>query len=188
MQLTGINGKRFRKRSNGTGMLKGNGRASGINELIRFEEVSKFYRTTAGDFTALEDVDLCIKRAEFVSIVGKSGSGKTTLINLLTGIDQPTDGRIFVDGTAVHQLKEGQRAVWRGRTMGVVFQFFQLLPTLTVLENVRIPMDFSGLYSNGARDERAYYLLSLVGLVDYAHDLPAQLSGGNSRRWLSHVH
>ena len=151
------------------------------NPLIAFERVSKYYKTSAGDFTALQNVDLAIQRGEFVSIVGKSGSGKTTLINLLTGIDQPSNGKIFVDGTPVHHLKEGQRAVWRGRTMGIVFQFFQLLPTLTVLENVRIPMDFSGLYGNGARDERAHYLLSLVGLQEHAHDLPAQLSGGQQQ-------
>jgi putative ABC transport system ATP-binding protein len=149
--------------------------------LIEFEKVSKIYLTSAGDFTALRDVDLKISPGEFVSIVGKSGSGKTTLINVLTGIDQPSDGEIYVDGTAVHELKVGQRAVWRGKTMGIVFQFFQLLPTLTLLENVRIPMDFSGLYQNGERDERAMHLLSLVGLESHAHDLPAQLSGGQQQ-------
>lgn len=174
-------------RANGSGGLNGNGKRNGTakaiknGSLITFEHVSKLYRTSAGEFTALKSVDLKIERGEFVSIVGKSGSGKTTLINLLTGIDQPTDGQIYVDGTAVHHLKEGQRAVWRGRTMGIVFQFFQLLPTLTVLENVRIPMDFSGLFDQGARDERAHYLLSLVGLQDHAHDLPAQLSGGQQQ-------
>jgi putative ABC transport system ATP-binding protein len=169
------------KRLNGNGKRNGNGKFRQNGPLIAFEQVSKLYRTSAGEFIALQDVDLTIDRGEFVSIVGKSGSGKTTLINILTGIDQPTSGQIYVNGTAVHDLKEGQRAVWRGRTMGIVFQFFQLLPTLTVLENVRIPMDFSGLYENGARDERAHYLLSLVGLEAYAQDLPAQLSGGQQQ-------
>jgi putative ABC transport system ATP-binding protein len=169
------------KRLNGNGKRNGNGKFRQNGPLIAFEQVSKLYRTSAGEFIALQDVDLTIDRGEFVSIVGKSGSGKTTLINILTGIDQPTSGQIYVNGTAVHDLKEGQRAVWRGRTMGIVFQFFQLLPTLTVLENVRIPMDFSGLYENGARDKRAHYLLSLVGLEAYAQDLPAQLSGGQQQ-------
>ena len=164
-----------RSSGNGNGKVRQNG------SLIEFEKVSKIYFTSAGDFTALRDVDLKISRGEFVSIVGKSGSGKTTLINVLTGIDQPSDGEIYVDGTAVHELKVGQRAVWRGKTMGIVFQFFQLLPTLTLLENVRIPMDFSGLYQNGERDERARHLLSLVGLELHAHDLPAQLSGGQQQ-------
>jgi putative ABC transport system ATP-binding protein len=177
-QRTNGNGSR---RVSGNGKLKGSGRAPHNGSLILFDQVSKHYKTSAGEFTALEDVDLTIDRGEFVSIVGKSGSGKTTLINILTGIDQPTDGQIFVDGTAVHNLKEGQRAIWRGRTMGIVFQFFQLLPTLSVLQNVRIPMDFSGLYDNGARDERAHYLLNLVGLQAHAHDLPAQLSGGQQQ-------
>jgi len=164
-----------RSNRNGNGVVRQNG------SLIEFEKVSKIYLTSAGDFTALRDVDLKISPGEFVSIVGKSGSGKTTLINVLTGIDQPSDGEIFVDGTAVHELKVGQRAVWRGKTMGIVFQFFQLLPTLTLLENVRIPMDFSGLYQNRERDERAMHLLSLVGLESHAHDLPAQLSGGQQQ-------
>jgi putative ABC transport system ATP-binding protein len=173
----------FLKRANANGKKhphgNGNGRKNG--SLIHFERVSKLYRTSAGEFTALRDVDLKISEGEFVSIVGKSGSGKTTLINMLTGIDQPSGGQIFVNGTAVHDLEEGQRAVWRGRTLGIVFQFFQLLPTLTVLENVRIPMDFSNLYAGGERDERAHYLLSLVGLESHADELPAQLSGGQQQ-------
>jgi putative ABC transport system ATP-binding protein len=181
MLFTRTNGNGKHTRVNGNGKPNGPSESIQMDSLIAFERVSKLYNTSAGTFTALEDVDLTINSGEFVSIVGKSGSGKTTLINLLTGIDQPSDGRIFVDGTAVHYLKEGQRAVWRGRTMGIVFQFFQLLPTLTVLENVRIPMDFSGLFENGAREERAHYLLSLVGLGEHAHDLPAQLSGGQQQ-------
>ena len=165
---------------NGSGAGKANGKVRN-GSLIHFEDVSKHYSTSAGEFTALENVDFHIDKGEFVSIVGKSGSGKTTLINVLTGIDQPSGGQIYVNGTAVHDLGEGQRAVWRGRTMGIVFQFFQLLPTLTVHENVRIPMDFSGLYGKREREERASYLLSLVGLEENSSELPAQLSGGQQQ-------
>lgn len=181
MQLRRSNGNGRKASLKVSGRNNDNGIVAQNGSLITFEQVSKRYNTSAGDFTALQNVNLSIDRGEFVSIVGKSGSGKTTLINVLTGIDQPSEGKIIVDGTPVHHLKEGQRAVWRGRTMGIVFQFFQLLPTLSVLENVRIPMDFSGLYENGARDERAHYLLSLVGLHAQAHDLPAQLSGGQQQ-------
>jgi putative ABC transport system ATP-binding protein len=168
-------------KANGKINSKVNGKARSNGSLIELNSVSKTYSTAAGEFVALQDVDLRIDKGEFISIVGKSGSGKTTLINVLTGIDQPSGGSIFVDGTAVHDLKVGQRAEWRGRTMGVVFQFFQLLPTLNLLENVRIPMDFGGMYEPGERDERALHLLSLVGLEDHAHDLPAQLSGGQQQ-------
>ena len=111
--------------------------------LIEFRNVSKIYQSSAGRFQALKDVDLSIGRGEFVAIQGKSGSGKTTLINVLTGIDRPTGGEVMVAGTPVHRLNEGQLATWRGATLGIVFQFFQLLPALTVLENVRLPMERS---------------------------------------------
>lgn len=157
-----------------------NGRANGT--LIRFHDVSKIYETSAGSFTALKNVDLSIVRGQLVSIVGRSGSGKTTLINVLTGIDRPSKGEIFVDGTPVHALDEGERSVWRGKNVGVVFQFFQLLPTLTVLENVRLPMDFSDVLSPRSRDERAMDLLAQVGLQDKAGMLPANLAGGQQQR------
>jgi putative ABC transport system ATP-binding protein len=117
-----------------------------------------------------------------VSIVGKSGSGKTTLINMLTGIDKPTHGEISVDGTSVQSLDEGERAIWRGKNIGIVFQFFQLLPTLTLLENVRLPMDFGGLLDQAKRDQRAFELLELVGLAEHMNALPARLSGGQQQR------
>lgn len=115
-------------------------------------------------------------------MVGKSGSGKTTLINMFTGIDRPTSGEIIVNGTLVHKLNEGQMAVWRGRNLGVIFQFFQLLPTLTIIENVILPMDFCGMYSARERTERAMHFLEQVELADQAHKLPAALSGGQQQR------
>ncbi|MBN1310625.1 MAG: ATP-binding cassette domain-containing protein [Anaerolineae bacterium] len=150
--------------------------------LIDLRGVSKAYKTDAGEFTALDGVTLQIDQGEFVSIVGKSGSGKTTLINMLTGIDRPTGGEIHVAGTAVHHLNESDTATWRGKNLGVVFQFFQLLPTLTVLENVTLPMGLCNLYTRRERIERARHLLELVGIADEADKLPSRLSGGQQQR------
>lgn len=150
--------------------------------LIKLRNVVKTYETPAGKFEALKGVDLNIGSGEFVSIIGKSGSGKTTLINMLTGIDHPTHGEIHIGGTAVHTLNESQIATWRGMHMGVVFQFFQLLPTLTVLENVRLPMDFCNIYTPQQRNERALYLMELVGIAEHAHKLPNHLAGGQQQR------
>jgi putative ABC transport system ATP-binding protein len=149
--------------------------------MIHLDQVVKTYQSTAGAFTALKGIDLVIERGEFVAIIGKSGSGKTTLINMLTGIDRPSDGEVYVADTPVHKLNEGQLAAWRGANMGIVFQFFQLLPTLTVLENVRLPMDFCGMYTPSERSERAMYLLGLVGIQEHAHKLPNRLSGGQQQ-------
>jgi putative ABC transport system ATP-binding protein len=149
--------------------------------LIELKHVSKTYHTVAGDFSALKDIDLTIENGEFVAIVGKSGSGKTTLINVLTGIDRPSSGEVHIAGTPVHQLNEGQLAVWRGANLGIVFQFFQLLPTLTVLENVRLPMDFCNQYTPSERNDRALSLLRLVGIEEFAHQVPSQLSGGQQQ-------
>ncbi|MCX8062794.1 MAG: ABC transporter ATP-binding protein [Anaerolineales bacterium] len=149
---------------------------------MQLRGVSKIYQTDAGRFVALDDVHLQIDRGEFVSIIGKSGSGKTTLINLITGIDQPTKGEICIDRTPVHLLKESEKAVWRGMTIGVVFQFFQLLPTLTVIENVMLPMSLCNLYPGSERLERAYQLLKLVQLEHKADQLPSFLSGGEQQR------
>jgi putative ABC transport system ATP-binding protein len=149
--------------------------------MIELNQVVKTYHSTAGAFTALQGIDLRIGRGEFVAIVGKSGSGKTTLINMLTGIDRPTSGEVFVAGAPVHQLNEGQLAAWRGRNMGIVFQFFQLLPTLTVLENVRLPMDFGNMYTAVQRNQRAMQLLEVVGIQQHAHKLPRRLSGGQQQ-------
>lgn len=150
--------------------------------LIQLKGVSKIYQTDAGRFVALDEVNLQIDQGEFVSIVGKSGSGKTTLINLITGIDQPTKGEICINQTPVHLLKESEKAVWRGMTIGVVFQFFQLLPTLTVIENVMLPMSLCNVYPGNERLERAYQLLRLVHLEHQADQLPSFLSGGEQQR------
>lgn len=144
--------------------------------------VRKTYVTGAGEFSALRGVDLKVAAGEFVAVVGKSGSGKSTLINMITGIDRPTAGEVWVAGTPVHTLTENQIAVWRGRTVGVVFQFFQLLPTLTALENVMLPMDFGDIHPPAGRQRLAYELLDLVGVSDQADKLPANLSGGQQQR------
>lgn len=149
--------------------------------LIRLENVTKTFKTGAGEFTALKDINLCFNEGEFVSIMGKSGSGKSTLVNMITGIDHPTQGRVRVGDVDVHQMREGQLAVWRGRTLGIVFQFFQLLPMLTVLENTILPMDFCEMYPRSERPERAMALLKKVGLQSEADKLPAALSGGQQQ-------
>jgi putative ABC transport system ATP-binding protein len=162
---------------------KSNGHSeNGNGRLIDLRQVVKTYESAAGTFTALNGVDLQVKPGEFVTIVGKSGSGKSTLINVITGIDRPTSGQVMVSGAAVHTLREGQMAVWRGRTIGLVFQFFQLLPALTAIENVMLPMDFCHTYSQRESFERALYLLNLVDMADHAHKLPSALSGGQQQR------
>jgi ABC-type lipoprotein export system ATPase subunit len=151
-------------------------------QLIELRRVDKTYVSPAGSFTALKSVDLRVQAGEFVSIIGKSGSGKSTLLNLITGIDRPTAGEVLVGGVPVHALSEGQIAQWRGRNVGVIFQFFQLLPTLTLAENVMLPMDFCGLYAAGERRQRALALLDLVGMADQADKIPSSVSGGQQQR------
>jgi len=150
--------------------------------LIDLKNLNKVYKTDAGDFPALKGINLEIHAGEFVSVIGKSGSGKTTLINMLTGIDRPTDGEIVMGGLSIGDLGEGEMARWRGLNMGVVFQFFQLLPTLTVLQNVMLPMDFCNMYSPNERRERALHLLDLVGIAEHAYKTPSRLSGGQQQR------
>ncbi len=150
--------------------------------LIDLRRIEKAYETEAGPFLALRGIDLTVRPGEFVAVVGKSGSGKSTLINMVTGIDRPTAGEVIVKNTPIHTLSEGSMAVWRGRHMGIVFQFFQLLPTLTVIENIMLPMDFCNMYEPGEREERAMHLLSLVEMEDQAHKLPSAVSGGPQQR------
>jgi putative ABC transport system ATP-binding protein len=150
--------------------------------LIRLADVVKVYETGEVPFTALRGINLDVGRGEFVGLIGKSGSGKTTLINMITGIDRPTSGTVVIDGTPVHKLNENQLAVWRGKTIGVVFQFFQLLPTLTVVENVMLPMDFCNMFTPAERPQRALHLLDQVEMADQAHKLPSALSGGQQQR------
>ncbi|MCP4424300.1 MAG: ATP-binding cassette domain-containing protein [Chloroflexi bacterium] len=150
--------------------------------LIDLKDVVKAYETPVGDFIALKDVDLQVDRGEFVAVIGKSGSGKTTLINMITGIDRPTAGTVYVSDTAVHTLKEGPMAEWRGRNVGVIFQFFQLLPMLSCIENVMLPMDFCNMYTSRERQERALHLLDQVDLIEHAYKLPSEVSGGQQQR------
>jgi putative ABC transport system ATP-binding protein len=150
--------------------------------LIRLRGVSKDYEAAAGRFSALKDVTLDIRQGECVAVVGKSGSGKTTLINLLTGIDSPSSGEVDIGGAGIHRLSQEQLAAWRGRTVGLVFQFFQLLPTLTVVENVMLPMEFCRTFPNAQRRRRALDLLERLGIAEQARKLPADLSGGQQQR------
>jgi len=150
--------------------------------LIELRHVVKTYESGAGKFTALRDINIQVDAGEFVAVVGKSGSGKTTLTNMITGIDRPTSGEIVVGDTLVHRLNEGQIAAWRGRHIGLVFQFYQLLPTLTVVENVMLPMDFCHTYSMHEGFKRAMHLLDQVDLAGHAHKLPSAISGGEQQR------
>ena len=153
-----------------------------LERIIDLRQVVKTYETPSGPFTALQDINLRVRAGEFVAVVGKSGSGKTTLLNILAGIDRPTSGAISVDGTQLDSLSESQLAEWRGRTIGLVFQFFQLLPTLTVAENVMLPMDFAEIIPAAQRPSRALELLARVDIRDQADKLPVTLSGGQQQR------
>ena len=152
------------------------------NHLIELRHVTKAYDAAAGKFLALKEVDMQVDAGEFVAVVGKSGSGKSTLINMITGIDNPTSGEVFVASTAVHELDQEQLAVWRGKNVGIVFQFFQLLPTLTVAENIVLPMDFCNTFPTHERRDRAISLLEKVGIAEQADKLPSDLSGGQQQR------
>jgi putative ABC transport system ATP-binding protein len=155
---------------------------SGQQQLIELRQVRKVYHNAAGGYTALKGIDLTISRGEFVGIIGKSGSGKSTLMNMITGIDRPTSGEVLVGDTAVHTLSENQIARWRGRNLGIVFQFFQLLPSLSVIDNVMLPMDFCATYPLRERRKQALRLLDLVDMAEHANKLPSALSGGQQQR------
>lgn len=153
-----------------------------VHSLIHLDTVVKTYETGEIPFTALRGVNLDVDRGEFVGLIGKSGSGKTTLINMITGIDRPTSGRVVIGGAPVHELNENKLAIWRGKTIGVVFQFFQLLPTLTVAENVMLPMDFCNVHAVDDRPHIAMQLLEQIDMADQANKLPSALSGGQQQR------
>lgn len=157
--------------------------SEGVNgALIDLRQVNKVYPSGAGVVSVLRDVSLRVDTGELVAVMGPSGSGKSTLLNMITGIDRPTRGEVYVAGRAVHTLNEDELARWRGKHVGVVFQFFQLLPTLTVLENVLLPMDFCYVHRERDRQARAMLLLEQVGIAAHAHKLPALLSGGEQQR------
>lgn len=151
--------------------------------LIVLKNVKKAYRTPAGDFYALKGIDLEIGAGEFVALLGRSGAGKSTLINMLTGIDRPTDGEIWIAGQALHRMSEAKLTRWRGREVGVVFQSFQLMPMLTCAQNVMLPMDFADLYGSPRQQyARALELLAAVEIVEHADKLPSAVSGGQRQR------
>jgi putative ABC transport system ATP-binding protein len=153
-----------------------------VERAVEVGDVVKTYPLGAGTVTAVDHLSLHIGRGEFVAIVGRSGSGKTTLLNLLAGIDRPTSGTVRAAGADLGSLSESGLAAWRGRNVGLVFQFFQLLPTLTVAENVMLPMDFARKIPVRERRSRARLLLERVGIDDQADKLPATLSGGQQQR------
>jgi putative ABC transport system ATP-binding protein len=161
-------------------------RRAAVNEeaqtVVDLREVRRSYATPSGPLHALAGVSCRVRAGELVGVAGRSGSGKSTLLNVMTGIDRPTSGEVWVAGTAVHALKEGRLAAWRGRNVGVVFQFFQLLPTLTVAENVALPMDFCDTVPARERRARSLTLLERVGIADQADKLPLSLSGGQQQR------
>ena len=148
---------------------------------ILLRDVVKTYVNAAGEFKALKGINLTMNYGQFISIVGKSGSGKSTLLNMLTGIDYPTSGDVIMGGERIYEMTESQRALWRGRNVGIVFQFFQLLPTLTLLENTMLPMDYCNVYPHSERPERAMELLKMVGLEEQAYDLPDSVSSGQQQ-------
>jgi putative ABC transport system ATP-binding protein len=150
--------------------------------LIQLSHVTKSFRLASGTFEALNDVNIIIQKGQLIAITGKSGSGKSTLLNIIAGIDKPTQGSVSINGIYVEKLTESALATWRGKNIGVVFQFFQLLPTLTILENVMLPMDFCNSYPKKERRDRALTLLEQVDIKEQADKLPSALSGGKQQR------
>jgi len=150
--------------------------------LIRLRNLEKSYKTAAGDFRALKGINLDVYPGEFVGIVGKSGAGKTTLVNMITGVDHMTKGEVWVNDTPIHKLNENQLALWRGRTLGIIYQSFYLMPTLSLLDNVMLPPDFSGTFHSRKSPERAISLLRQVELEDHAYKPPSAISGGQQQR------
>jgi putative ABC transport system ATP-binding protein len=169
--------------SNGNGQVHANGNGrSGEKAAVALRDIVKSFDVGGEDITVLHGISLDIQPGEFVSIVGPSGNGKSTLLNMITGIDRPSSGAVFVDGEAVHEMGENELARWRGEKMGIIFQFFQMLPSLSLLQNVVLPMELTGNYSRGERNERALALLDTVGLADQAGKLPSMVSGGQQQR------
>lgn len=164
-------------------IFNGNPRQAATNgrPLIELTGVYKIYKTGAGEFAALKNINLQFERGDYAAIMGKSGSGKSTLINMITGIDTPTGGVVRVGDVELQHMRQGDISVWRGANMGVVFQFFQLMPMLTVLENTLLPMDFCNMYAKEEREQRAMELLTMVGLEEVVHKLPDALSGGQQQ-------
>jgi len=150
--------------------------------LVEVAGLQRTYQVGPTQIPALRDVSFHVASGEFVAIVGHSGAGKSTLLNLIAGVDRLSAGSVRVDGQEIHRMREAARARWRGATLGIVFQFFALLPTMTLLNNVMLPMELAGKYAPGERRERAAALLHQVGLADHLHKLPSRVSGGQQQR------
>lgn len=150
--------------------------------LIQVKNLQKTYAIGTTKIPALRGVSFDVQRGEFVAVVGPSGSGKSTLLNLIAGVDTLTDGEVLIDGRSIHQLNETERSRWRGVSVGIVFQFFQMLPTMSLLANVMLPMELAGRYTPAERRDRATHLLTRVGLADHIHKLPSRVSGGQQQR------
>jgi putative ABC transport system ATP-binding protein len=155
---------------------------NGHEMIIQVKDVVKRFPVGDTEITILKGISLEVKKGEFLSVVGPSGNGKSTLLNMITGIDRPSEGEIIVTGQPIHKLNEDQLAAWRGEHVGIIFQFFQMLPALSLLQNVILPMDLAGKYSPKERRERAMHLLEIVGLADQLHKLPSMVSGGQQQR------
>jgi putative ABC transport system ATP-binding protein len=155
---------------------------NGKDPLVNVRDVVKSFPVGSTSVTVLKSICLEVNTGEFISVVGPSGNGKSTLLNMITGIDRPTSGEVLVTGREVHRMSENQLAAWRGQHVGIIFQFFQMLPSLSLLQNVILPMDFAHKYSNRERRERAMSLLETVDLADQAHKLPSMVSGGQQQR------
>lgn len=153
-----------------------------MKPIIEVKNVMKSFPVGNTEVTILKGVSLTVQVGEFVAIVGPSGNGKSTLLNMITGIDRPSSGEVFVTEAPLHKMSENQMAIWRGAHLGIIFQFFQMLPSLSLLQNIILPMEFAGKYSRRERQERAMGLLELVGLADQAHKLPSMVSGGQQQR------
>jgi putative ABC transport system ATP-binding protein len=151
-------------------------------KIVEIVEVEKTYQVAGGQVPVLKDLSLAVDSGEFIAITGPSGNGKSTLLNMITGIDRPTSGEVMVNGTLVNEMNENQLATWRGENIGIIFQFFQLLPALSLEQNVQMPMEFTGKYTRRERRERALNLLDIVGLADQAYKLPGMVSGGQQQR------
>ena len=163
-------------------LLTTNGKNKKNKAIIQLHDVVKAFPVGDTELTILHGISLDIHQGEFVSIVGPSGNGKSTLLNMITGIDRPTDGEIIVTGKPVHAMSENELAKWRGTQVGIIFQFFQMLPSLSLVQNVVLPMEFAGMYKRSERQERAMQLLEMVDLADQAHKLPSMVSGGQQQR------
>lgn len=153
-----------------------------MQKIIQLKHVYKAYSQAGEQQTVLYDICLEVVAGEFLAVVGPSGNGKSTLLNLLTGIDYPSQGEVIVNDCHLQSLNNRQLTAWRGSNVGIVFQFFQLIPTLSLLQNILLPMDFLGKLTQSQKQERALALLQRVGLADAAHRLPSQVSGGQQQR------